>query len=140
VSASKRSDRYGKVVPAWDWRTTPERLELMQRCVDYTMKVDKTTMLEFAVDYLLKSQVAYPLIHEGVALVLWEDAQPTSRRLNAGQEAENLAEWGALAYTARGIAYQVRWLHEDDGRDAGDYDWSDVYEVRRDYDKDTGNE
>lgn len=133
---NNRIGRYRKLVRAWDWRTTPGRLVAMQRCADFTLKVDKTTMLEFSVDYLLKSQVAHPLIYEGVALVLWDDAQPTSRKLDDIAEDAGYAEWGVLAYTARGVAYEVRWLHQGDGRGPEDYDWSDVYGVQRNYDKD----
>lgn len=131
-----RKVRYGQLVRGWDWRTTPERLKQMETCATYMLKIDKTTLIEFAVDYLLRSQVAYPIIHQGVSLVLWQDAEQTSRKLDDNLEDEGYGEWSAPAYSATGIAYKVKWLHKDDGRQPEDYDWSDIYEVERDYDKD----
>ena len=129
------SSRYGQLVRGWDWRTTPERLAAMQRCVD-AMKVGKTTMLEFAIDYLLKSQTNIVLIDDGASLVTWRDAEPTERKLGDSLENEGYVEWLAPAYSAMGEAYNVRWLHKDDGREPEHYDWQNIHEVQRDYDGD----
>lgn len=134
MSASNRRYNHG-LVRGWDWRTTPARLDAMLTCAK-AMKISKTTLLEFAVDYLLKSKTNTVFIDGGIGLVTWGPAEQTQRRLGDSLEKECYVEWGALAHNAFGEAYKMLWLHKDDGRDPEEYDWQDVYEVQRDYDND----
>lgn len=50
----RRSARYGKVVPAWRWRTTPARLDRMEKLRE-NLGISKTELIETAIDQLLES-------------------------------------------------------------------------------------
>ena len=49
----RRSARYGKLVPAWRWRTTPARLERMEELRE-KLGISKTELIETAIDQLLE--------------------------------------------------------------------------------------
>jgi hypothetical protein len=53
----RRQQRYGRLVRGWGWRTTPERLQQMQRFID-KHGMDKTEFLERAVDEYLDNHRA----------------------------------------------------------------------------------
>lgn len=46
---SRRVERYGKLVRGWDWRTTPERLELAE-ATRKKLGVSRTHFLELLID------------------------------------------------------------------------------------------
>lgn len=49
---TNRSERYGKLIRGWDWRTTKERLEKAEQ-LRQQLGVGKTELLEMALDLLL---------------------------------------------------------------------------------------
>jgi hypothetical protein len=49
---TRRAKRYGNLIPAWRWRTTPERLEQMEE-KRKSMGIGKTEFIEIAVDRLI---------------------------------------------------------------------------------------
>ena len=49
---SRRSKRYGNLVPAWRWRTTPARLERME-AKRQEMGISKTEFIELSIDKFL---------------------------------------------------------------------------------------
>jgi len=67
--------------------------------------------------------------HDGIAVALREDAQPTSRLLEDPMRSAGYAEWSARGTTSDGREARVYWLHVDDERLPEDYDWSDVDRV-----------
>lgn len=129
------SSRYGKLVRAWDWRTTPERLARMDRSAD-VLKITKTQLLELCADLAINLRKHGAVQHGGVTLVLWSQAELSGNHLADNLRADNYFEWSAPAFDAWGKAYIVSWLHQDDGREPDQYDWSAPDNVQRDYDHD----
>lgn len=60
-----RSERYGKLVPAPNWRTTPERIEAMKIAAD-ELGLTVTGLMELATDSIIEeSKKAFYMVGDG---------------------------------------------------------------------------